>query len=107
MFADIGGRYGVRYEEAYICKSEADRLKGVIKRQTEICKKLADEFAAFNACFNRRVAYYRALQTISDTLVDVAVEDSVQSELDKATERIIAAKASYDKVNARRRYVSW
>lgn len=90
-----------------ICKTEADRLKGIIKAQMDISKRLADEFAVFNTCFNRRVAYYRNLQTISDTLVDVELKGSVEEDLAKCTDRIIVAKAAYDKANARRRYVSF
>jgi hypothetical protein len=103
---EIAGRSDVRYQESFICKTEADRLKAVIKAQMDISKRLTDEFAVFNSCFNRRVAYYRNLQTISDTLVDVELKGSVEDDLARSTDRIIAAKAAYDKANARRRYVS-
>jgi E3 ubiquitin-protein ligase SHPRH len=72
----------------------------------DLVKKLSDEFNAFNACFNRRVAYFRALQSISDTVEPIALEsDNVEDDLTKITERMSAARASFDKVNARRRYV--
>lgn len=73
----------------------------------DLVKKLTDEFAAFNACFNRRVAYFRALQSISDTVEPITLETkSVEDDMTKIAERLSTAKASFDKVNARRRYVS-
>lgn len=103
---EIAGRDGIRQEERIIAKAEADRLKLIIKTQMDLVKKLSDEFTAFNAAFNRRVAYFRALQNISDTVEPIALEtDNVEDDLTKITERMATARASFDKVNARRRYV--
>lgn len=97
----------MRYQESAICKAEAERLKTIIKSHMDINKRLTDEFGVFNSCFNRRVAYYRALQAISDTLVDVELEGDVEEDLSKNTDQVIAAKAAYDKANSRRKYVSF
>ncbi|KAJ9095592.1 hypothetical protein QFC21_005463 [Naganishia friedmannii] len=94
-----------RPEEDAICRMEVDRLKDVIKTQTQIIKRLTDEFAVMNNCFNRRVAHYRALQAISDTVGEVELEtDDVAQDLVTANSRVVAAQAAYDRVNARRRY---
>lgn len=85
---------------------EVDRLKDVIRIQSLIIKRLTDEFTVMNSCFNRRVAHYKALQAISDTVTEVELEtDDVADDLAKTTSRVVGAQAAYDKANARRRYV--
>ncbi|KAJ9103372.1 hypothetical protein QFC19_004471 [Naganishia cerealis] len=59
-----------------------------------------------NSCFNRRIAYYKALQGISDTVAELDLEtDDVAKDLERINLRIVTAEAAYDKVNARRRYL--
>ena len=104
---EIAERGDIRREEQVICKTEADRIHSVIKAQMDLVKKLTDEFAAFNAGFNRRVAYFRALQEISDTVEPITLEtQSVEDDMAAVSERISLAQASLNKVNARKRYVS-
>lgn len=104
---EIADRDDIRHEEQVLCKTEADRLKFLIKQQMDLVKKLTDEFAAFNAGFNRRVNYFRILQEISDTVEPVTLEThSVESDMPIVSERISIAEAALDKVNARKRYVS-
>ncbi|KAJ9114994.1 hypothetical protein QFC22_005322 [Naganishia vaughanmartiniae] len=97
----------IRPEEDAICRMEVDRLKAVIRSQTQIIKRLTEEFTVMNGGFNRRVAHYKALQAISDTVEEVELETGDAAEdLVKINERIVTAQAAYDKVNARRRYLT-
>lgn len=62
-----------RHEELSIAKSAASFLRDYIKAQTETVTKLSKELETIRATFNRRAAYFAALQDISDS---VASEDS-------------------------------
>ncbi|KAG6335414.1 hypothetical protein ID866_3675 [Astraeus odoratus] len=64
--------------ETIIAKEGLTRLRDLIGSQTTLMDKLDADLAQLRKTFNERITYFRQLQDISDSVVDVAWEGSVR-----------------------------
>ncbi|KAF8576626.1 hypothetical protein K439DRAFT_1366726 [Ramaria rubella] len=79
MFAlnEITHQIGDRSAETQIAKDEATRLRSVITEQSKAMEKLELELASFRKVFNDRIQYFKQLQELSDTVVEVECKGDV------------------------------
>ncbi|KAL1917663.1 uncharacterized protein VTP21DRAFT_4056 [Calcarisporiella thermophila] len=94
----------LRLEEEEIIRIEEQRLRREMKNQKAILAKLEKESTNFGNIFNARVAYYRQLQDISDTVTNPEFKDPLEAQQKLLSEEIKIEKEVHQLI-PRRRYL--
>ena len=95
-------------KEEAIAKAESLRLRRVIQNQTALVERLSNEQAPFRTTFNGRIAYFRQLQEISDSVAEIDLKDlSLEEALADNEDQTIKLSDSVRTTAARQRYLQY
>ncbi|KAG9032861.1 hypothetical protein FRB95_000945 [Tulasnella sp. JGI-2019a] len=85
VMVDLNNLVG-KEQEVQIAKDESLRLRRIISQQIALAERLANEQAPLRTAFNARISYFRQLQELSDTVMEV---DPGEKTLHEAQDEII------------------
>ncbi|KZO97524.1 hypothetical protein CALVIDRAFT_562880 [Calocera viscosa TUFC12733] len=97
--------------EGTILKSEAMRLRRVVTDQEALCIRLESELQLFRQAFNGRIVYFRQLQELSDSVMDLDVKQFPDNMLAEKTteeqEKVRKLDDSLRGLQAKQRYLDY
>ncbi|KZT58177.1 hypothetical protein CALCODRAFT_495268 [Calocera cornea HHB12733] len=113
VFLEMSGMAD-RYEreiEGTILKTEAMRLRRVVTDQEALCNRLESELQLFRQAFNGRIVYFRQLQELSDSVMDLDVKQFRDKPLLEVTreeqEKVRKLDDSLRGLQAKQRYLDY
>ncbi|KAG8974351.1 hypothetical protein FRC05_007512 [Tulasnella sp. 425] len=107
VMIDLGKIIGGDMEQQ-IAKDEAKRLRRILQEQTGLVDRMLNEMAPLRAAFNGRIAYFRQLQELSDSVAEIVLEDqTIQEALEENEEQIRRLEDSVRTKGARQRFLQY
>ncbi|KAG9045395.1 hypothetical protein FS837_006386 [Tulasnella sp. UAMH 9824] len=94
--------------EQKMAKEEAKRLRRIIHDQSILVDQLLKEMTPMRAAFNRRIAYFRQLQELSDSVAEIVLEDqTLEKTLEQNSAEIQQLENSIRTKSARQRFLRY
>ncbi|KAG9016567.1 hypothetical protein FRB90_003006 [Tulasnella sp. 427] len=107
VMIDLGRVIG-KDEEHQIAKEEAKHLRRILQEQTVLVDRMLNEMAPLRAAFNGRIAYFRQLQELSDTVAEIVLQDqTVQEAVAEHEEQIRRLEEGVRTRGARQRFLQY
>ncbi|KIO21101.1 hypothetical protein M407DRAFT_29255 [Tulasnella calospora MUT 4182] len=107
VMIDLGKVIGSDAEQQ-IAKEEAKRLRRILQEQTGLIDRMLNEMTPLRAAFNGRIAYFRQLQELSDSVAEIVLADqTLQEALEENEDQIRRLEDSVRTKGARQRFLQY
>ncbi|KAG8965698.1 hypothetical protein FRC00_003173 [Tulasnella sp. 408] len=107
VIIDLGKVVGSDAEQQ-IAKEEAKRLRRILQEQTGFIERMLNEMTPLRAAFNGRIAYFRQLQELSDSVAEIVlVDQTLQEALEENEDQIRRLEDSVRTKGARQRFLQY
>ncbi|KAG8904371.1 hypothetical protein FRC01_008755, partial [Tulasnella sp. 417] len=107
VMIDLGKVVGNDAEQQ-IAKEEAKRLRRILQEQTGLIDRMLNEMTPLRAAFNGRIAYFRQLQELSDSVAEIVLEDqTLQEALEENEDQVRRLEDSVRTKGARQRFLQY
>ncbi|KAI8992837.1 SNF2 family N-terminal domain-containing protein [Trametes punicea] len=91
--------------EKIIAKDAVAKLRTLISEQGKLIEKLQNDLTHLRKAFNERIAYFRQLQEISDTVAEATWEGDMRDAIKELREQQAVLETKINTARARQRYM--